>query len=116
MIHKRLGTDLVTLSIKYSAIVVETMKSVIDPDIDVIIDSEYRQIRRRTLYFSADGRHARLILSCHIARRSNYYFVKNLTVALSVNLRIIFVAFQYFLNLIFIILLESYRPTLFSNI
>ena len=42
--NKRLGTDLVTLSIKYSAIVVETMKSVIDPDIDVIIDSEYRQI------------------------------------------------------------------------
>ena len=39
----------------------------------------------------------------HVARRSNYYFVKNLTVALSVNLRIIFVAFQYFLNLIFII-------------
>ena len=41
---KRLGTDLVTLSIKNSAIVVETMKSLIDPDIDVIIDSEYRQI------------------------------------------------------------------------
>ena len=41
---KRLGTDLVTLSIKYSAIVVETMKSVMDQDIDVIIDSGYRQI------------------------------------------------------------------------
>ena len=44
-LHKRLGTDVVTLSIKYSAIVVETMKSVIDPDIDVIINSEYRQIQ-----------------------------------------------------------------------
>ena len=44
--YKRLGTDLVTLSIKYSSIVVETMKSVIDPDIDVIIDSGYQQIGR----------------------------------------------------------------------
>ena len=67
------------------------------------IDKSQVKYRRRTLYFSADGRHARLILSCHVARRSNDYFVKNLTVALSVNLSIIFVAFQYFLNLILII-------------
>ena len=51
------------------------------------IDKSQVKYRRRTLYFSADGRHAQLILSCHVARRSNYYFVKNLTVALSVSLR-----------------------------
>ena len=83
------GTDLVTLSlsIKYSSIVVETMKSVIDPDIDVIIDSEYRQFPGQALAayclsrLMADTARTIKYLSCHGARQLIYYFVKNLKVA-----------------------------------
>ena len=94
---KHLGIDLhdlVTLSIKYPAIVVETMKSVIDRHrcykYRLMISANPRLSTGSALCLSRLWPSRTIIkyLSCHGARRSIYYFVKNLTVVWSFKLPI----------------------------